>query len=653
MLKIAPHLYCVLLCLVLISQNLLSKEGFVQSDTLLKDGSENLVQDTIHLNLPIKWLGELVPFEYLDKSSIAKSRIVLSDNLGLFDVLKLSTENIGLGLGNLGSLNPFIEYGIIALPYTKANGSDMSIPQPNISSLELVPILTFEKVEVFTGLEAITFSHNTNGLLFNSTSRVLNTKLPYTQIWIGQAGYEYLGSSAVFSQNVLPNANFLFSYHRFWSAGKYANSNAGKWNVLVGFRWNLLPNFNFSIENRYTDWGNGLWGGVNDSLSVDLFDNTIAEVHFAKLNRRILHNDLLATYSLFLNADTSLILSGNFSFTYSEMDFEWDTTVFVGPYLRSGFSKTSGRLFGASNRLTLQFDSFRTILGIDLQSISTPTWQFGTEAKTTVPAIFGLFYFDLLKNIELVLGSRIWYENARVNFSVGGRISYESPQKIISYAELNFFPRIPSNANVLNRPYENNLLVRAGIGSHSDDKFNFDIRGYYRYVKNQVGFESIGDSVGRVLDVLPIRKNEFQSAGVEFSSSYRLLYGFSAESKAYVNYYLGGNKNLEYLPQFILSQTIKYTYKRGNSTLDLGINLEVLSPFKGMNYVPHWNVFVPYPKRVGWQMNGINLFASAKLGNAYVNLSLRNVLGLNFYYIPVYPEYDRNLRISVFWSFFD
>jgi hypothetical protein len=654
-LKVAPHLYCFLFCFVLISQNLLSKESSAQTDTL-KNESENIVQeaqDTISLNLPLKWLGELVPFKYLDKDCILKSKIVLSDNLSLFDVLKLSTENIGLGLGNLGSFNPFIEYGVIAFPYSKINGSDILIPQLNVSSLELIPLLTFEKVEVFTGVEAITFSHNTNGLLFNSTSRVFNTKLPYTQIWIGQAGYEYLGSSAVVSQNIFPNTNFLFSYQRFWSAGRYANSNADKWNVLVGFRWNLLPNFNFSIENRYTNWGNGLWGGINDSLSIDLFDNTIAEVNFTKLNRRVFYNDLLATYSLFLNADTSLILSGNFSFVYSEMDSEWDTTVFVGPYLGFGFSKMSGRFFESSNRLTLRFNSFKTIFGVDVRSIATPTWQFGTGAKSTVPAIFGLFYFDMLKSTELVVGSRIWYENAKPNFSTGVRISHELSKKIVSYAELNFFPRIANNPKVLSPSPENNLLVRAGIGSHSDDELNFNVRGYYRYVKNKVWFESVGDSVGRVLNVIPIRKNEFQSTGLELSSSYGLVFGFSGESKAYVNYYLGGDKNLESLPNFILSQTIKYTYRRGNSILDLGVNLEILSPFKGMSYVPHWNVFVPYPKRVSWQMNGINLFASAKLGNAYVNLSLRNALGLNFYYIPIYPEYDRNLRISVFWSFFD
>lgn len=652
MLKTLPCLYCLLLCFVLLSLNLWSKENFAQSDTL-KYESEKPVQDTTLSNLPLKWLGELVPFEYLVKDYISKSLIVLSDNLCLFDILKSSTENIGFGLGNLGSLNPFLEYGVVVFPYSKVNGNDMLIPQLGVSALELIPILTFEKIEVFTGLEAITFSHNTNGLLFNSTSRIFNTKLPYTQIWIGQAGYEYLGSSGVFSQNIFPNTNFLFSYQRFWSAGRYTNSNADKWNVIVGFRWNLLPNFNFNIENRYTSWKNGLWGGVNDSLSIDLFDNTLAKVNFEKLNRGVFQNDLHATYSLFLNADTSLILNGNFSFTYSEMDFEWDTVVFVNPSFQYGFSKTNGKSFGTSHRLTLYFNSFKTILGIDIRSGSTPTWQFGTGTKSTVPAIFGLFYFNLLKNAEFALGSRIWYENAKPSFSIGSRISQRLSPKIISYAELNFFPRVPNNADALGLVSENNLLARVGIASHSYDRLNFNIRAYYRYVKNQIQFESIDGTIGTVLEVVPIQKSEFQSVGFELSSSYRLPYGFSGESKAYGNYSFHNDKNLEYVPNLIFSQTIKYTYKRGNSILDLGVNLEVLSPFKGMIYVPQWNVFVPYPQKVGWQMNGVNLFASAKLGNAYVNISLRNVLGLNFYYVPIYPEYDRNFRISVFWSFFD
>ncbi len=627
----------------------MAKGSFRQADTLKNEGVQ--FQDTARMNSNFKWFGEFVPFEYLGKNSVTKSQLVLSDNVGLFDLLKTSSENLGFGIGNLGSFNPFLEYGMFSFPSVKINGSDLSIPQLGISSFEFIPILTFEKIEIFEGLEAIVSTHNSSGLMFNFTSRRFNTKLPYTQIWIGQAGYGYLGSSAVFSQNLSSNTNFLFSYQRFWSAGRYANSNSDKWNVLFGFRWNPLPNLNFNVENRYTNWGNGLWGGVNDTLSVDLFDNTLAEVNFRKLDRRIFQNDLITTYSLILNTDTTFLLDGNFSFTYSEMETESDTTVFVDTW--KGFSKSAGKVFGMLNRLTVRRNQFKAVLGLDFRSSSTQSWQFGFGDKSFVPAIFGLFYFDFLKNTQIAFGSRIWRDNEGLKFSSGSRISQKLTPEIISYVELSDFPRIANYSNAKSFSPEQDLLARIGINSLGYKKINFSLSGYYHYVKNKIQFESVKDSAGIVLEVAPTQKSEYRAMGLKLSTNYWLPFGFSGETVAYINYFFSANGKLEYAPNFIFSHTIKYRYQRGNSVLDLGVNLEVLSPFSGMYYVPQQNVFVPYRKRTEWQTNGINLFASAKLGNAYVNLSFRNALGLNFYYVPIYPEYDRDFRISVFWSFFD
>jgi hypothetical protein len=88
--------------------------------------------------------------------------------------------------------------------------------------------------------------------------------------------------------------------------------------------------------------------------------------------------------------------------------------------------------------------------------------------------------------------------------------------------------------------------------------------------------------------------------------------------------------------------------------LDIGLEFELLSQFKGLYIVPFFGYPAEYNKeRTSWQTNGLNLFASAKLGNAYLNLSVRNILSTNFYYLPIYPEYDRSIRITVFWSFND
>ena len=51
--------------------------------------------------------------------------------------------------------------------------------------------------------------------------------------------------------------------------------------------------------------------------------------------------------------------------------------------------------------------------------------------------------------------------------------------------------------------------------------------------------------------------------------------------------------------------------------------------------------------------NGIDIFANARLGNATVKLTFQNLLNSEYFQVPLYPNLGRNLRFSVFWSFFD
>jgi hypothetical protein len=51
--------------------------------------------------------------------------------------------------------------------------------------------------------------------------------------------------------------------------------------------------------------------------------------------------------------------------------------------------------------------------------------------------------------------------------------------------------------------------------------------------------------------------------------------------------------------------------------------------------------------------NGIDLYASAKLGDAYVRLTYMNLLNQTFGYMPIYPQLEGNFRISVGWAFLE
>ncbi len=49
---------------------------------------------------------------------------------------------------------------------------------------------------------------------------------------------------------------------------------------------------------------------------------------------------------------------------------------------------------------------------------------------------------------------------------------------------------------------------------------------------------------------------------------------------------------------------------------------------------------------------GITIFATLKLGEAYLRISYNNILS-HIYYVPYYPVYNGNFRLQVAWAFFD
>ncbi|MGQ9819493.1 MAG: hypothetical protein ACUVQ1_06160 [Candidatus Kapaibacteriales bacterium] len=598
------------------------------------------------------WLGSKKFSSDFSNASYSKEKLVTSSVLFLENLFKNYIGIRVLNLSSLGLPKPIYANGKLGFANSLWNGINTKEPFYKISTFDFYPILMFEKIEVLEGLESLVFSNSDNGLSFNYLTRNFDAKIPYTQIWIGQGGYDFLGSSAVISQNILKNLNAYFSYQRFWSAGRYPNSQSDRWNFLVGSRISINPNLSIKIENNYTNWGFGLNGGVNPSKSIDVFQSTTASVYYQKYKRRIYQNDLNLSYFWEVLQDSSFSLCGNFLLSNSLLNEEKDSTEF--PLLSTTFGTISkiSRSLGTDNRLILSNRFVSLITGFELWESKNDKLDSIIPVNIGNAFVYGLVRFPIFKYFHLVSGFRYGIRESSSTSSFGTKIVYNIDTLLYIFLEGNYFQRLHPIESRNNLEAQKNILLRLG----SDVKVNsvyLGIKGFYRNILNYSIYESLSDTFAHPIYVKLSEDINYKAIGLEAKIDFPIWLGVISETKLSSYFSNYGKVKNDFFPNFLLQQNFKYQYQRGKSIAELGITFELMSPFCGFTYLPQWNLFARSNHCVGWQNNGFNLFANLKLGNAILNLSFNNLLSSNFYYLPIYPEYDRNFQISLIWSFND
>ncbi len=607
-----------------------------QTDTISSSPSS---VDSVTLNIPIKKLGSFCSTDNI----LTKQKFINGDIISLFEVAEKHTEFNFLTLGALGNTPYVAEYGLIELPTLYKNGTIHRQLPLHTSSFEFFPLLGSEGIEILKGSKAEILGKNSNGLLFNLLPRVLNTKYPYTQIWIGQAGYEYLGSSAVLSQNILPNVNFFLLYQRYWSAGRFTNSNADRWNLLFGARWNTNLKFNILFQNQYTILNNGFYGGLNAEKSIVLFDNTFSVPNFEKLNNTLRQNDLSINYIYFLSPDTSFVLNGGVLFSVASNKIELDEF-----FLKSGnnFDNSSSKLIAFDTKLMYSNKLFNLTIGTEFEKSWLDKSLFAEKTQNFEQSLFALSQAKLTSKFSIDFGIRIDNFKDYRNYILGTKFQYAPDSSSEIYLDFSF------KNGEKNNLFRNGVLAILGT---KFQKYKIKLTGeiFTRFTYDYSIFTLQYDSAGNFTGAKQLRKENINFFGGNFLVDFPFLFGSNLFSKININFASSNGNTKEWLPIFASACGINYRFSRGSSYLDLGIEFEIFSKFKGMYVLPFFQYPIEYDKRTSWQHNGLNLYASAKLGNAFLNLSLRNVLSSNYYYFPIYPEYDRSIRITVFWSFND
>lgn len=616
------------------------------------DSLDAAKKDTLYFNRPLQSHGSafLIPYKHFKR--INKKDFAFQNYQTANEVLENKIFSFPLLLGNLGKFNSFSING--AYPQqvsTNFNGRALQSIFDKKFNLEQFPSEFFENIETLFGTDAITFSDNSSAAMLNFQEIIYNTSTPYTKIWFAQSGYGSIGADGIFSQNVAKNLNFTFGFRSLFSDGRFENSWLENWNVRSLLRYNISDLSSISFVYNFTNIGNGNNGGF-ESDSIDFSDEINAVVLYKDLDERLFRNELNLCYSVILKEDTSAAFSSNLFFANEDWAFARqyravDSTEFAPP----GTWVTPQ--FGLNLKYEMNIFKILTLrAGTDILSYNLPETAYFNQRKDLEFSAFMHSEIKITDAFSFVQGNR-WTKQKEDNFfSTGGKFCYSNDKNInasldFSFSETRAIPLFSPNL----KKEKNLLLLIDAECFFRPLKMSFNL--YFRGIYDPIFFAPTYNE-NLIVNTYPKNIDNYSVLGASVAFETQLFSSIFLKLQAqsnYVNSEMREVKNI--FPLFYGNFMAYYQLQVGESILRVGTKLAYSSKFKGLSFVPFNRSYIYKDIELKNRITSIDLFLSAKLGNAYIKASYENLISNEYYFVPLYPAIDGSLRLSLQWSFFD
>lgn len=617
-------------------------------DSLLIGGTDStriIKKDSVVFFIPLKNHGQVFSLLQDSINTISKSDIKSLEYHSFSEMLYELTPCYPLYLGMPGMFNNFSFFGSNDISFSYNNrpliDNEFANYNPEKLSTEF-----FENVEMLYGSDAVILSDNTNGVSANIQEIRYNTKRPYTKLWYSQDTKDLISADGIFSQNFAPNFNYTFGFRRLAGNGQYENS-VDIWNVRNILRWSPTEKINISLTEYFTNHGTDINGGI-DETTTDmniLFTDNAPQINykFYNLKQRTFSHDITFSSTVILDNDTNSILSGNIFFSHHENTFKLSTNLLNLTHDSSGSQDYQSKYYGGN----LSFE--QNILDFALLKTGAELYVFDNEKSFLFPeksetslSAFALMKMDFFGYLDLSGGFRYRNYNTISNISLGAKakLNFQKLGLLIFDMSLSeqmpyvLFPQLET---------EKHFLILSEY-AFSSDAFNVRLGAFSRTIANPIDYKF--DSL---LSASQTDNKTLIGAFTMFMLS------------PFKNYFLEGAFNStinldksesDYPPLYLRLKTY-YRIYAGRSIMNLGLEGSMSTNFSGKKFMPLYRLYVDNDYESGLMFDGFKVFASAKLGETYIQVSFENLLSSGFYYVPVNPVLSRNFRLSFIWTFLD
>lgn len=627
------------------------------SDSLLFVDSVPKKDSTVLLTLyrPLAYHGSLYLLQDSNHVSFEKQQIQFLNYTSLTDIVENYLPVFTLSQGYYGMMSGYSVFGGTSRDNALFfNGHNTSEILTGISHMEQMPVEFMEGAEVLTGVDAVILAGSVSGVAVNVREVRFNTKNPFTRIWYTQGGYGFGGSNGIFSQNVSANMNATIGYRRLGADGRFLNQWLDAWNVYGLFRWNVNDKTSISYSHIFTNYATGLNGGVNPQLSTDINDEVTAAIQYPDLSERMFKHcgTLLLTSSL-ANDSTSLISASVFG---ENTILNKERASLLALNENDSSREVSFRNYKIGSTIRYDQQLFHGLLlraggSLEFRSI-TPT-QYNQEFNGVAILGFGSIHYAINDNLSVRSGIRYLSIGKTVAVpSIGGAVEFSNNGLTISVdaSQSDRLPTMIEGANLLS---EHHTLGIAKIAVKFNATTNVALNAFVRYVANPIVAKVVlADTTTTVINTTFNNDINKQVFGGIITASTRtdnfVIQGNIQTSIQYLN-----NVKAQLYPSLFTSIQTRYEYNIGNSLLFVGLSVQAHTQFVGERFIAiNWS-YVQSDENQPAAYNGIDINAGAKLGNAFIKATFQNILSSTYTTLSTFPQNDRNIRLSVAWSFFD
>ena len=473
-----------------------------------------------------------------------------------------------------------------------------------------------------------------SGVAVNIQPFIYNTSKPYSKIWYAQGDNKLIAFDGIYSQNFQPNWNITGGFKRITSNSYYQNSFVDMWNGRLMLSYQQSNQSSFSLLYHFTNFYTGDFGGI---LSTDYNrNNTYANQvrsNFNTLTDRQYKTDVILSNS-YHSIDSNFVINSIFFFNHLENNINYgNDSLFTSLFENTTRNIASAYNYGINTNIKYNLSNFISInAGAELGSNNVPNTLL-TEAFSGLGYnVFGLGTFNFSAT-NILFGGRFGQKYDKNVFSIGSSISQNIINKLSAIADISYLKTAP--IPVLDYHQEKHLLTILGLNYGSIASFNF----FARYINNQLMLQDNS--------IIPTYKiNDNFLFGMNYKINLSLPYNLKAIAIAsiYADIYTLSN-------DFYGALSLEYTYTKNKSSITGGLNGAILKSENKYYFSPFIKNYVRTDLNEGDEFDGLSAYIKAKLGNCYLRLSFRNILGLSYSYLAYYPMLKQEFNLSLTWAF--
>lgn len=505
--------------------------------------------------------------------------------------------------------------------------------------LHILPLDNIYEIEVIHNFSAPIFQ-NSNASATNFVFKNIFNIRPITRIRYVEDAYDFIATDGSFSYNFYKNLNLTLGFRRSTSSGRFLNSRHDAWNLFINSLWEPMKNLKLSFLNIYTIMSAGLNGGIDTTKAPPdaeniIYNERIAPVLDVNSSLSSKRNDLtiLSTYQIDSTSSIDFTIYHTFQIDNLSMRRESNkrNSNFYGLKMNFktsfAFADFNGGFEIQKNKLNLYL-STDTLLAKYVSSGSKSILSFSGFLNSYVK--IRAFSFSPFVRIENLSGRTI------SNYGLGIEWEFGNLKLRSGFSHSKRVPTLLEQFITNSSDFEKHQVYETGLRFEIKN-FLVDFKIQNRKINNFLVFHD--SSFYRTYI-----SRTFGELGIKYKL-WRI--NFLLKSSLILN------KISKPYPRYIFNAETFYEGKL-TRTLDLiaGVRVKTLDKFNAFRFINSALLFVESSYEIR-KLTTIDLFASGKIKNVVIFLTLANITNARYMTTAFYPMQDRSLRFGVIWTFLD